>query len=231
MVSPLEAFKNRFEHCEIVYEPGTVSDRTSRPIARRILTAENGERGFSIEYFNGLKCEGTSVSSSSKPDGRLLHFETIEGVDDISDFSFRANSHLTPDEDGIHTLTLIQAGKARIIVNGKTLIDGISNPIPSGEAFFGLGSEEVSVPLKLNSGETVELVVEYSSEGSVSLCGAQVGLRPPENEDILERAIEVAKRADVVVMIVGTDEEWETQGRDRENICLLYTSPSPRDRG
>ena len=220
VVSPLEAFKNRFEHCEIVYEPGTVSDRTSRPIARRILTAENGQQGFSIEYFNGLKCEGTSVSSSSKPDGRLLHFETIEGVDDISDFSFRAKSQLTPDEDGIHTLTLIQAGRARIIVNGKTLIDGITNPIPSGEAFFGLGSEEVSVPLKLNSGETVELVVEYSSEGSVSLCGAQVGLRPPENEDILERAVEVAKRADVVVMIVGTDEEWETEGRDRENMDL-----------
>ena len=220
VVSPLEAFKNRLQHCEIVYEPGTVSDRTSRPIPRRILTNENSERGFSIEYFNGFNCEGTPVAKSSKPDGRLLHFEKIDGVDDISDFSFRAKSHLTAEQDGVHTLTLIQAGKARIKVNGETLIDGISNPIPSGEAFFGLGSEETSVPLKLNSGETVELVVEYSSEGSVALCGAQVGLRPPENEDILERALLAAKKADVVVMIVGTDEEWETEGRDRENMDL-----------
>ena len=220
VVSPLEAFKNRFENCEIVYEPGTVSDRTSRPIARRILRTEKGEQGFSIEYFNGFDCEGTSVAASSKPDGRLLHFEKIEGVDDISDFSFRAKSQLTSDQDGSHTLTLIQAGKARVMVNGETLIDGISDPIPSGEAFFGLGSEEVSVPLVLNRGETVELVVEYSSEGSVALCGVQVGLRPPENEDILERALEVAKEADVVVMVVGTDEEWETEGRDRESMDL-----------
>ena len=220
VVSPLEAFKNRFENCEIVYEPGTVSDRTSRPIARRILRTEKGQQGFSIEYFNGFECEGTSVATSSKPDGRLLHFEKIEGVDDISDFSFRAKSQLTSDQDGSHTLTLIQAGKARVMVNGETLIDGISDPIPSGEAFFGLGSEEVSVPLELNRGETVELVVEYSSEGSVALCGVQVGLRPPENEDILERALEVAKEADVVVMVVGTDEEWETEGRDREGMDL-----------
>ena len=220
VVSPLEAFKNRFENCEIVYEPGTVSDRTSRPIARRILTTENGEQGFSIEYFDGFKCEGTSVATSTKPDGRLLHFERIEGVDDITSFSFRAKSQLTSDQDGLHTLTLIQAGKARVMVNGETLIDGISDLIPSGEAFFGLGSEEVSVPLKLNCGETVELVVEYSSEGSVGLCGVQVGLRPPENEDILEKAVAVAKEADVVVMVVGTDEEWETEGRDRENMDL-----------
>ena len=220
VVSPLEAFENRFENCEIVYEPGTVSDRTSRPIARRILTTENGEQGFSIEYFDGFKCEGTSVATSTKPDGRLLHFERIEGVDDITSFSFRAKSQLTSDQDGLHTLTLIQAGKARVVVNGETLIDGISDPIPSGEAFFGLGSEEVSVPLKLNRGETVELMVEYSSEGSVGLCGVQVGLRPPENEDILEKAVAVAKEADVVVMVVGTDEEWETEGRDRENMDL-----------
>ena len=77
VVSPLEAFKNRFENCEIVYEPGTVSDRTSRPIARRILRTEKGQQGFSIEYFNGFECEGTSVATSSKPDGRLLHFEKI----------------------------------------------------------------------------------------------------------------------------------------------------------
>ena len=142
VVSPLEAFENRFENCEIVYEPGTVSDRTSRPIARRILTTENGEQGFSIEYFDGFKSEGTSVATSTQPDGRLLHFERIEGVDDITSFSFRAKSQLTSDQDGLHTLTLIQAGKARVVVNGETLIDGISDPIPSGEAFFGLGSEE-----------------------------------------------------------------------------------------
>ena len=220
VVSPLESFKNRLPNNEVLYEPGTVSDRTSRPIARRILTREDGEQGFLIEYFNGLNCEGTPVATSSKPDGRLLHFETIEGVENISDFSFRAKSNLTADQDGIHMLTLIQAGKARIKVDGETLIDGISEPLPPGEAFFGLGSEEASVPLKLNSGESVELIVEYSSEGSVALCGAQVGLRPPENENTFERAIKAAEDADVVIMVVGTDEEWETEGRDRENMDL-----------
>tara|TARA_B100000029_G_scaffold16661_1_gene17057 strand:- start:352 stop:2901 length:2550 start_codon:yes stop_codon:yes gene_type:complete len=220
VVSPLESFKNRLKDCKILYEPGTVSDRTSRPISRRILTRENGEQGFSIEYFNGFKCEGTPVATSSKPDGRLLHFETIEGVENISDFSFRAKSNLTSDQDGIHMLTLIQAGKARVIVDGETLIDGIGEPLPSGEAFFGLGSEEASIPLNLNSGETVELIIEYSSEGSVALCGAQVGLRPPENEDTFERAIKIAEEADVVIMVIGTDEEWETEGRDRETMDL-----------
>jgi beta-glucosidase len=41
----------------------------------------------------------------------------------------------------------------------------------------------------------------------------------------MDRAVALARRADVVVCVVGTDNDWETEGNDRESMTL----PPPQD--
>ena len=48
----------------------------------------------------------------------------------------------------------------------------------------------------------------------------RVGWLPPEPEDLLERAQRAAARADVAVVCVGLDADWETEGRDRVDMRL-----------
>ena len=43
---------------------------------------------------------------------------------------------------------------------------------------------------------------------------------PPEKTDLLNEAVEVAKNADAVILIVGTNSDWETEGNDRADLSL-----------
>ncbi len=218
--SPLEALTRRLPDCTMRYEPGAVIDRSSRPLPARLLSRPDGQPGFAVDYFDGTELAGEPVYSSTFRDGRLLHFGTVDGVADWSTFGFRAVTTFTPEETGEHTLTLVQAGRARVLVDGKVVIDGIADPALPGEAFFGLGSAEMTAPLALEAGRSVEVTVEYSSDGSIAMHGAQVGLRPPLADDLIDRAVNAALWADAAVVVIGTDEDWETEGRDRASMDL-----------
>ena len=217
--SPLEAITARLGGgCEVRHEQGAFIERTTRPVRRRQLTGADGSPGFTVEYFDGTEWEGEPRRVAAGRDGRLL---TIDG----EPFSFRAAARLTPEESGEHTLTLVQAGHARVMVDGEVVLDGFTDPPPLGEAFFGTGSVEVGAGVSLVAGETVEVVVEYSSADSGFLHGAQVGLRPPEVDDLVDRAVALAAEADAVVLVVGTNDDWETEGRDRESMDLPGAQP------
>jgi beta-glucosidase len=217
--SPLEAIAARLgESCEVRHEPGARTERTTRPVRRRQLTGADGAPGFTVEYFDGTTWEGEPRRVAAGRDGRLL---TTDG----SPFSFRAVARLSPEVTGEHTLTLVQAGRARVLVDGEVVLDGIADPPPSGEAFFGMGSIELEASLSLVDGEPVDLVVEYTSEHSSFMHGVQVGLRTPEVDDLMDRAVALAADADAVVLVVGTNDDWETEGRDRESMDLPGAQP------
>jgi hypothetical protein len=118
-------------------------------------------------------------------------------------------------------VSLVQAGQARVLVDGAVVVDGTVDPPPPGDAFFGGGSEEVSGEVRLEAGRPVEVVVEYVTRGAQSdFRGVKVGLRPPEPPDLLERAVAAAAGADAVVVVVGTNDDWETEGADRTTMDL-----------
>jgi beta-glucosidase len=52
------------------------------------------------------------------------------------------------------------------------------------------------------------------------LFAAKVGFRFPEPDDLIERAVAAAAEADVVVLVVGTNDEWERETRDRSTMHL-----------
>jgi beta-glucosidase len=47
-----------------------------------------------------------------------------------------------------------------------------------------------------------------------------LGVLGPTPDDLIDRAVRAAAAADAAVVIVGTSEEWETEGRDRESMDL-----------
>ena len=77
----------------------------------------------------------------------------------------------------------------------------------------------------LSADKPVELTVEFSSEKSVFLHGVQLGLQFPIVGDLLERAVDVAANCDAAVVVVGTNADWETEGRDREFMELPGNQP------
>ena len=52
------------------------------------------------------------------------------------------------------------------------------------------------------------------------LRGMKVGLRRPSSPELLDRAVAAAADADAVIVMVGTNDDWETEGEDRTSMDL-----------
>ena len=55
-----------------------------------------------------------------------------------------------------------------------------------------------------------------STTGVVRLGGAEVR----DSDKLLEEAVDLAKDADAVIAIVGLNNDWETEGKDRTTLAL-----------
>jgi beta-glucosidase len=220
-VTPLDALRSKIgDATEIVYERGCWTEKTTPALATPDLLSSEGDGAMSVEFHAGLDWSGDPVLTKTVDTSQLLYFGSPgEGLEP-GGFSFRATGRLTPKESGRHIFTLIQAGRSRLLVDGRVVIDGFADPPPPGEAFFSLGSCEAEAGFELVAGESVEIEIQYAAEGAVILQGAKVGLRPPLERDLLGDAVAAAKAADAVVLVVGTNADWESEGHDRGSMDL-----------
>jgi len=210
-VTPAAVFTERLGD-RVTVEPGCVIDK--------IAPALRPDSGFEIDFFASDDWSGAPAARSTSRSGRSIWVgEPAAGLGaDV--FTARMVGHLTATETGQHRFTLIQAGGARVLIDGQVVLDGITERPPRGDAFFGLGSIEMSTEVELTAGQRVELIVEFSAPAGTGIRGVAVGHQPPVPTDLIERAVAAAANADVAVVIVGTSSEWETEGSDRDSIAL-----------
>lgn len=211
-VAPLDALRASLgPDVEVRHERGCDIDRTVPP-----LSAD-----FEVELFQGPELAGEPAHRVRRPDGVLVFGEHQTGDLDDARFALRAVAQLTPADDGPHAFTLVQAGGvARLHVGGELLLDGTVDPPGRGERYFGMGSEELAATVELQAGATVEVAVEYASRGPSFFHGADVGCRKPAPADLMERAVAAAADADAAVVVVGTNDDWESEGHDRTSMDL-----------
>jgi beta-glucosidase len=85
---------------------------------------------------------------------------------------------------------------------------------------MGLGSQEMTQAVQLDGDRDVEVTVEYDTLGAPGLFAFRVGCRWMAPADLMDRAVAIAGDADVAVVVVGTSNEWESEGFDRESLVL-----------
>ena len=209
-VAPLDAIRERFgAGVDVRHERGVDIDRTVPELPAP----------FRYEVFAGTELAGEPVRTGEREDGLLMFFRAPAEVPDPESFSMRARGSFTAEAGGGHEFTLVLAGSGRLLVDGSPVVEAAAPP-PGGE-FFRMASDEISGTLELAAGQTVELVLEWSSPGAVAdFKGAKVGCRPPLAPDALDRAVAAAAEADAAIVVVGTNDDWETEGRDRASMDL-----------
>jgi beta-glucosidase len=139
---------------------------------------------------------------------------------ETGDWSMRVTGTVVPEESGTFELALAQSGRARVHLDGDLVLDGVEHPPPPGGSdFFGMASQDLTARVELTAGQPVEVVVEYEKAGAL-LAGFRVGFRTVDADALLAQAVATAADADVAVVFVGTDAEWETEGRDRTTLDL-----------
>jgi beta-glucosidase len=221
LVTPLEGLTAALgDGVRVVHERGCDNHRSTPTLGGRSTESPSGGVGFDLEYFADPNPGGDVVHRARTPVLELLALEPPAPELPRSGWSLRALTRFTPAESGTHVFTLIQAGRARLTVGDRVVIDGFADPPPAGDAFYGMGSVEVEAPVELVAGAAVDVVVEFSALARRGQGALKVGCRAPEPPDLLERAVAAAAEADAAVVIVGTTGEWESEGHDRTSMDL-----------
>ena len=221
LVTPLEALRAALgDGVRVVHERGCDNRRSTPALGGRSTEAPSGGVGFDLEYFPDADLGGDVVHRARTPVLELFALEPPAPELPRSGWSLRAVTRFTPTESGTHVFTLIQAGRARLTVGDRVVIDGYADPPPTGDAFYGMGSVEVEAPVELLAGAAVDVMVEFSVLARREQGALRVGCRPPEPPDLLERAVAAAAEADATVLVVGTTGEWESEGHDRSSMDL-----------
>jgi beta-glucosidase len=220
-ITPYEAIKQRFgPGVSVVHERGCVIDRIVPPLGGSLVVGADGSPGFDVEFFADPDLAGDVVHRGRIAQSRVLLLGAAHESVPAEGFSLRATARFTPLDSGVHTFTLIQAGRARLSVDGAVMLDGMADPPGRGDDFFGLGSEEVHADVELEAGRPVDVLIEYSSSHSAVVHGVKIGCQLPTPPDLLERAVAAAAAADVAVVVVGTNDDWESEGHDRTSLAL-----------
>lgn len=198
------------------------------PLATPYCTTDSGEQGVIIEFFVGDEFEGEPRVTQRRSNTDLMLWDSAP-VEVGNVWSANIRTTLTPKTSGRHTISYSSVGPGHLFVDGKLVAD-LWDWNDQGETMFD-GSVDTLVDLEMEAGHPVELLVKTTNEirplskqltaGQKYLAGGcRIGYKEEDKVDYLQEAVAAAEAADVAVVIVGLDEEWESEGYDRATMDL-----------
>jgi beta-glucosidase len=208
----------------ITFEPGVRIDRLTPVVRKGQLRRPDGEPGLQVAYVNGSDWDGDVAAHETSPTSLVRFFGSTPAGIDPRGFSVRIDGAFVPDTDGPHTIGVVTTGPVTLAADDgsgmATLIDDPNMELPRSEEFFGYGSIEATTTIECTAGVPVPLAVKWSAASGNGFAAVRVGIRSPEPADLMDRAVAAAAAADVAVVMVGTNDEWETEGHDRTTMDL-----------
>ena len=216
---PLEAFQNKLgDHTNISYAKGC---HTHKFLPRVNEGFMDDKEGFLVEYFEGSNFDENLLVKEHLIGNKFWVFEgfakDVIAKFERPDISVRFSCAYTPDISGQHEFEIFGIGKARLFIDGEELIDNWTETSP-GEAFFSFSSDSKRALVNLIEGTTYQLEIRYKFEGNFP--AIYIGCQAPDKVNLFDEALEVASAADQVILIVGTNSDWETEGNDRSDFNL-----------
>ncbi len=216
-VHPLDSLTTRLSALgiDVRYAPGCRIHRTLPPPERRWT------RNATIEYWatsQDMATGATPVLSAELPRFHLMWPESPGVGLSRKSFAARIRTTLVPDVSGEWTFGLTSIGEARLLVDGTLLFDDRESA--GGGSFFGLGKHQVTAAATLAAGHSYDLIVEYENSGAGFMRGLIIGLDQPVPADLVGDAARLAATTDTSIIVVGTNDDWESEGYDRSNIDL-----------
>ncbi|KAK0482182.1 glycoside hydrolase family 3 protein [Armillaria novae-zelandiae] len=202
VVTPLEGIEVALEGTEID------SPHRYLPMLDGWIKTANGTDGWSATFYNSDPDAGASLLSTRK------HFYII------------LRGYLTAQESGPFELGISLVGRATVSLDGNLIVDnGMNRPQTPGDSFYAVN---------LVKGQTYEILVKYtntpipvsSDQGEVKqpplmMAALRVSGAPKiDPATALDDAVALARDADAVVCVIGTNMDWEAEASDRKGLDL-----------
>jgi beta-glucosidase len=217
---PLDALHQRLGSLgvEVVHGAGC-------SIHRRLPELNLGLCGpVEIEYFTGPseldRVGAVPALVATTGTARLMWLtDPLERGASEAPFGARLTTMLTADVSGPWRFGIESVAASRVLVDGIVLLD--NSELPTGGSFFGMGKAELTAEVVLEAGRTYLLQAEVRCEVTgMSPGGINLGALAPTFGDAMIDALDLAASADVSIVVVGTNDDWESEGWDRETLDL-----------
>jgi len=167
----------------------------------------------------GRLAHQTSLATGA---GRWLQLP--DGVDAATLATVEISGQLTAETAGVHQLGIRGVGDFTLTANGHTLFDGRLKPPAddAASAFLSPPEHRIAVDLAAGSVTDVSLTQRVRGTPGFAMVSLSLGYGAPvaAPEELLAEAEAAAAAADVAVVVVGTTDEFESEGFDRSTLAL-----------
>lgn len=222
--TPVDAIRARFAgRAKIVFEPG-VDPQPRLPSMPATPARDLGDgcsRGLTVDYFAGHDLDAAPVASETRDTNSLTWFTGMHNLVVLDrPAGVRASGWFTPERSGAHSFHIGGTGSVRLMVDGKVVLDH-ARSVPANDIMGVLkGGDSESAQVMLAAGRPVLVQAELRFHPARAQ-GLWYGVRGPDDAAaMLARAVEAARTADAVVLVVGETADAGVESRDRTSTQL-----------
>jgi len=212
-ITPLQGLKDRLgDSVNIVYEPGMSVEFHGSVISSQYLLPETGsqQHGLNASYFTNLNLKGkpfsTGVDTSINfvwPGNNLPLPETV-----ADSFSVRWSGYIIAPRSGIYRLALSSDDGSKLYIEGKRVIDNWR--------IQRLRTKLTDVALEKD--KPTPICIEFFE--NTGAAGIRFEWELLTDNKARERALEAARKADMVLLFAGLSPEFESEGWDNPDLLL-----------
>jgi beta-glucosidase len=188
---------------------------------------ETGESGVQVKFV--------------APDGRVLGREDrasaaptwlgtfMPGLPVTDAAAVEVHTRVRAPEAGTYRVGVSGLGHARLTLADQVVLEGRIELPPGADPVEGImRPPQRSVPVELQAGEEVPVVLRFEPAPGEGFGDAEIAIvtfqlnvaRQTSDAEELDQAVALAAGADVAVVVVGTTEEVESEGFDRDSLAL-----------
>lgn len=223
VTSPLEGIRAALPQADITYEQGARVTEGLEELPRgQITNPATGGPGVRVTYIGA---DGVPILREDRLSTAFYWFDG--GVPLAQTERIVVEATFTPEIDEVIELGVVCAMPARIWVDGALHIS--ASPVLSdgdGAAAF-LAPPATSAPVSATAGNAIAITAEFDinhdeNDPLHGAASATVGWAPEwtDPDELIKRAAETARAADVALVVVGTTAMVESEGFDRDDLVL-----------
>jgi beta-glucosidase len=204
----------------VIVRPGCATWTLAPEPPRHALTdPDTGQPGVRIEFRAG---DGTLISAEHRTATMFTWWEGLpDGIGRGGRGTIVLRTRYRPDRDGPHVIGAGGVGRLALTVNGAEVAAGRTDP-PADPVEAMVRPGEITAAVDLAAGReaqiSVTLLPDDWPQGPVAI---RLGLAPaPDDDAMLDAAVEAARAADAAVVVVGSPPATESEGFDRPGLAL-----------
>lgn len=223
-VSPLDGIRAALGDVHVTFGEGVRAHHRTSPARDAFTSRTDGTPGVEITY---LAADGTVLLTEARSGGTynwLMGFPPAAA----GTATIEVRTRVTATTSGTWEIGGSGLGRFQLVLDGTQVLDDELVLPPGADLVEGMMTPPQGVHgLELAAGESVDVVLRHdvappTSDGPALGTMLQLNVEPAHatDDDAIAAAVEQAAAADVAVVVVGTNEEVESEGYDRESLAL-----------